>query len=219
MSTNGRGLSGLPYLSPVTTNIPVKAGTFYLVGTTTHSGLFSGERWRQVCIQIADVIWERAISVIGAVWKCRTLYFHTFRRDVTFSTYVRKNESAQVPQSFGSKSSITSPAKKHKQAAFKPVLPWDADIPVHDGTMVIDMYRVDKLRLLDRKEEIPNGSAVMVFSTVNIRKHSDGRNVIGMNLQRVILIARPETSASESRRYKDKEDAIREFRVGIEQRG
>lgn len=91
MSTNGRGLSGLPYLSLVTTNIPVKARTFYLVGTTTHSGLFSGERSRQVCVQIADVIWERAISVIGAVRKCRTLYFHTFRPGVTFSTYVRKN--------------------------------------------------------------------------------------------------------------------------------
>ncbi|KAI0949630.1 hypothetical protein AcW1_009179 [Taiwanofungus camphoratus] len=74
--------------------------------------------------------------------------------------------------------------------------------------MVINMHRVNKLRLLDRKEEIPNGSAITVFFTVNIRKQSDGRNVVGMNLQRVILIARPETSASESRRYKDKEDAI-----------
>ncbi|KAI0754456.1 hypothetical protein C8Q80DRAFT_1139182 [Daedaleopsis nitida] len=182
--------------SPVT---PLKPGLFYSVGIATLSKLFDVQadtrtRARQLCVAVSDVSWPRAMAVATSAFKAvEYINLSTFSHGVSFSTRLKpaldkeNNSSAPIAGISGSQS--PSPGKAGYNVSV-PILPWNAEVAVFDGRQKFTFAQYQNLPR--RHEEIPVGSAVMVFFTLHT--YQRGGTCLSLNLQHVVMLALPEAS-------------------------
>ncbi|KAI0738908.1 hypothetical protein C8Q80DRAFT_1202727 [Daedaleopsis nitida] len=170
--------------SPVT---PLKPGLFYSVGIATLSKLFDVQadtrtRARQLCVAVSDVSWPRAMAVATSAFKAvEYINLSTFSHGVSFST--------RLKPALDKENNIPSPGKAGYNVSV-PILPWNAEVAVFDGRQKFTFAQYQNLPR--RHEEIPVGSAVMVFFTLHT--YQRGGTCLSLNLQHVVMLALPEAS-------------------------
>jgi len=72
---------------------PNDVASFFTVGVVQHSGLISGDRTRQICIAPPRETWPRTSAFIGNVMRQRRLFFQSYRRGLSFSTWAISRDS------------------------------------------------------------------------------------------------------------------------------
>ncbi|OBZ69807.1 hypothetical protein A0H81_10153 [Grifola frondosa] len=194
---------------------PTQPALFYLVGISTYCNLFSDfnspQRNHQICVAISDLIWDRAVAVIGTLYNTQKLYFSTFQGGVSFATYMRENNRKDdAAHSSPLRGLVQSPVKqsprksKKKQAPstliVDPVLSFNAIVPVYDGTAPFKLSSFEHLPRITNKD-IDNESIVMVLFTVSnwTSMQQPPRTFASMNIQHIILLSNPPASTVASK--------------------
>ncbi|OBZ68899.1 hypothetical protein A0H81_11395 [Grifola frondosa] len=198
----------LTFADVVTQNdISITPSLFFLVGITTYSCLTKKDKSRQICVTVSDLVWDRAVAVIGAVYGIKDIYFPTFMHGVSFSTYARKDFSVQ---SSPIRATTSSPKKKKNvsERITDPVLPWNAAIPRYNGRKPFILKNFKALPA--SSGEIDYGTAVMVTFTVNVYRATN-RNAASLNLQSIVILADPELRDAD-----DDNDEIPDIHPGVD---
>ncbi|OBZ67260.1 hypothetical protein A0H81_12768 [Grifola frondosa] len=188
-------------------DISITPSLFFLVGITTYSCLTKKDKSRQICVTVSDLVWDRAVAVIGAVYGIKDIYFPTFMHGVSFSTYARKDFSVQ---SSPIRATTSSPKKKKNvsERITDPVLPWNAAIPRYNGRKPFILKNFKALPA--SSGEIDYGTAVMVTFTVNVYRATN-RNAASLNLQSIVILADPELRDAD-----DDNDEIPDIHPGVD---
>ncbi|KAF8063289.1 hypothetical protein FPV67DRAFT_1421510, partial [Lyophyllum atratum] len=195
-----------------------KPTLFSAVGSCRFSSLFSGNNARQVCLNISDKTLPRAIAVLGLVTGEKQLYAGCYKGGLTFSTY-KKGNRTNVPTAAKGRGIVDISSSSGKAStSFRPVLPWDEDVPAYDGTLSFNPKNYRNLKALNSFEIQPD-SAILVTFTVGTFPYTSVANAISteglntslsLNIQSVINLANPSDD-------KDIKDKAPETPIGVEQ--